>query len=161
MVFALLVTFYFHALEKEMATHSSILAWRTPGMGEPGGLPSMWLHRVGHDRSELAAAAAGRYRLPPIKREEWAVRIKSFKRLFVLFWFGFSVVYSYGFSMQFVFCHWHRILSLGCCLLSDRGLFHWFGLCSRGKHFWEEIKWVFFFTLSGEGKSHINAGFYM
>ena len=42
-------TFQFHALEKEMATHSSVLAWRIPGMGEPGGLPSMELHRVGHD----------------------------------------------------------------------------------------------------------------
>ena len=42
-------TFHFHALEKEMATHSSVLAWRIPGMGEPGGLPSMGSHRVGHD----------------------------------------------------------------------------------------------------------------
>ena len=42
-------TFHFHALEKEMATHSSILAWRIPGMREPGGLPSMGLHRVGHN----------------------------------------------------------------------------------------------------------------
>ena len=42
-------TFHFHALEKEMATHSSTLAWRIPGTGEPGGLPSMGLHRVGHD----------------------------------------------------------------------------------------------------------------
>ena len=42
-------TFHFHALEKEMATHSSILAWRIPGTGEPGGLLSMGLHRVGHD----------------------------------------------------------------------------------------------------------------
>ena len=42
-------TFHFHALEKEMATHSSVLAWRIPGMGEPGGLPSMGWHRVGHD----------------------------------------------------------------------------------------------------------------
>ena len=42
-------TFHFHALEKEMATHSSVLAWRIPGMGEPGELPSMGLHRVGHD----------------------------------------------------------------------------------------------------------------
>ena len=50
-------TFGFHALEKEMATHSSVLAWRIPGMGEPGGLPSMGLHRVGHDWSDLAAAA--------------------------------------------------------------------------------------------------------
>ena len=51
-------TFYFHALEKEMATHSSILAWRIPGMGEPGGLPSMGSHRVAHEWSDLAAAAA-------------------------------------------------------------------------------------------------------
>ena len=42
-------TFQFHALEKEMATHSSVLAWRIPGTGEPGGLPSMGSHRVGHD----------------------------------------------------------------------------------------------------------------
>ena len=42
-------TFHFHALEKEMATHSCVLAWRIPGMGEPGGLPSMGLHRVRHD----------------------------------------------------------------------------------------------------------------
>ena len=41
--------FHFHALQKEMATHSSILAWRIPGTEEPGGLPSMGLHRVGHD----------------------------------------------------------------------------------------------------------------
>ena len=51
-------TFHFHALEKEMATHSIILTWRIPGMGEPGGLPSMGSHRVGHDWSDLAAAAA-------------------------------------------------------------------------------------------------------
>ena len=49
-------TFHFHALEKEMATHSSILALRIPGTGEPDGLPSMGSHRVGHDWSELAAA---------------------------------------------------------------------------------------------------------
>ena len=51
-------TFHFHALEKEMATHSSVLAWRIPGTGEPGGLPSMGSHRVGHNSSDLAAAAA-------------------------------------------------------------------------------------------------------
>ena len=44
------LSFHFHALEKEMATHSSVLAWRIPGMGESGGLPSMGLHRVGHDK---------------------------------------------------------------------------------------------------------------
>ena len=45
-------------MEKEMATHSSVLAWRMPGTGEPGGLPSMGLHRVGHNLRDLAAAAA-------------------------------------------------------------------------------------------------------
>ena len=50
--------FHFHVLEKEMATHSSVLAWRIPGMEEPDGLPSMGSHRVGHNWSDLAAAAA-------------------------------------------------------------------------------------------------------
>ena len=50
-------TFHLHALEKEMATRSSVLAWRIPGTREPGGVMSLGLHRVGHDRSDLAAAA--------------------------------------------------------------------------------------------------------
>ena len=50
--------FHFPVLEKEMATHSSVPAWRILGMGEPGGLPSMGSHRVGHDCRDLAAAAA-------------------------------------------------------------------------------------------------------
>ena len=54
-------TFHFHALEKEMATHSSVLAWRIPGKAEPSGLPSMGSHRVRHDWSDLAAAAAAAY----------------------------------------------------------------------------------------------------
>ena len=53
-------TFPFYALEKEMATHSSVLAWRIPGTGEPGGLPSLGSHRVGHDWSDLAAAVAAK-----------------------------------------------------------------------------------------------------
>ena len=48
--------FHFHALEEEMATHSSVLAWRIPRTAGPGGLPSMGSHRVGHDWSDLAAA---------------------------------------------------------------------------------------------------------
>ena len=56
-------TFHFHPLEKEMATHSSVLAWRIPVTGEPGGLPSMGLHRVGHDWSDLAAVAVAAYRV--------------------------------------------------------------------------------------------------
>ena len=50
-------TFHFHALKKAMATHSSVLAWRVPGTGEPGGLPSMGSHRVRHNWNDLAAAA--------------------------------------------------------------------------------------------------------
>ena len=59
--------FHFHALDKEMATHSSVLAWRIPGMGEPGGLPSMGSHRVGHDRNDLAVAV-NIIRRPPVTR---------------------------------------------------------------------------------------------
>ena len=51
-------TFHFDALEKEMATHSNVLAWRIPGTEEPSGLPSMGSHIVGHDWSDLVAAAA-------------------------------------------------------------------------------------------------------
>ena len=57
-------TFHFHTLEKEMATHSSVLAWWIPGMGEPGGLLSMGSHRVRHDWSDLAAAADSSLLLP-------------------------------------------------------------------------------------------------
>ena len=51
-------TFHFHALEKKMVTHSSVLAWRIPGTEEPGGLPSVGSHRVGYDWCDLAVAAA-------------------------------------------------------------------------------------------------------
>ena len=67
-------TFHFHALEKEMATHSSVLAWRIPGMGEPGGLLSVGLHRVRHDWSDLAEAAA-------IQIRSWTLRIPRTEEL--------------------------------------------------------------------------------
>ena len=60
----LYITFHFHALEKEMATHSSVLVWRIPGTEESGGLPSMGSYRVGHDWSDLAAAAETHIWLP-------------------------------------------------------------------------------------------------
>ena len=60
-------TFHFHALEKEMATHSSVLAWRIPGMGEPGRLPSVGSHRVGYEWSDLAAAAVLMHSHRPMK----------------------------------------------------------------------------------------------
>ena len=58
------LTFHFYALEEEMATHSSVLAWRISWTEEPGGLLSMGSHRVGHDWSDLAAVAAAAYNLP-------------------------------------------------------------------------------------------------
>ena len=82
-------TFHFHVLEKEMATHSSVLAWRIPGTGEAGGPPSMGSHRVGHDWSDLAAPAAAtaeemdkfleRYYLPRLNQEERENRNKTEK----------------------------------------------------------------------------------
>ena len=58
-------TFHFHALEKEMATHSSVLAWRIPGTGRPGGLPSMGSHRVGQDWSDLTVGVTQLCTLEP------------------------------------------------------------------------------------------------
>ena len=60
-VFTFTLTFHFLALEKEMAAHSSVLAWRIPRSVKPGGLPSVGSHRVGHNWSDLAAVAAGFY----------------------------------------------------------------------------------------------------
>ena len=76
-------TFHFHALEKEMATHSSVLAWRIPGTGYPGGLLSMGLHRVGHDWSDLAAAACGKQTKPDlvtVVTTSWEKRDSKYQR---------------------------------------------------------------------------------
>ena len=67
-------TFHFHALEKEMATHSSVLAWRIPGTGEPGGLPSLGSHRVRHDWSNLAAAAVWFHFLSSLQTDKFHPR---------------------------------------------------------------------------------------
>ena len=75
-------TFHFQALEKEMATHSSVLAWRIPGTGEPGGLPSMGSHRVGHDWSDLAAAGCnGSYTQSKGPVLKWTKQTDFFFRL--------------------------------------------------------------------------------
>ena len=71
-------TFHFHALEKEMATHSSVLAWRIPGTGEPGGLPSMGLHRVRHDWSDLAAVSQSKLK---------CTSMTTFKALFLIVYY--------------------------------------------------------------------------
>ena len=61
-------TFHFHALEKEMATHFSALAWRILGMGEPRGLPSMGSHRVGHDWSDSSSSRGKKNRIKKVRR---------------------------------------------------------------------------------------------
>ena len=81
-------TFHFDALEKEMATHSSVLAWRIPGTGEPGGLPSMGSHRVGHNWSDLAAAAVPFFWIQYICINIWY--------LFFSFWFKFTLYKTLG-----------------------------------------------------------------
>ena len=111
-------TFHFHALEKEMATSSSVLAWRTPRMGEPGGLPSMGSHRVGHDWSDLAAAAAACFNgIPQILIHCMFIFI-HFKILlnyhFIYFWLmGYSkvchLVSKYLVIIQRPLWFWHLI----------------------------------------------------
>jgi len=76
-------TFHFHALEKEMATHSSVLAWRIPGTGEPGGLPSMGSHRVRHDWSDLAAAAAAAVVIIITEKENFILKEKYLDPVFL------------------------------------------------------------------------------
>ena len=90
-------TFHFHALEKEMATHSSVLAWRIPGPGQPGGLPSMGSHRVGHDWSDLEAAAAVcicQSQLPNPFHRSFLPWFPSICSLFLYFCFADKFIYN-------------------------------------------------------------------
>ena len=75
-------TFHVHALEKEMATRSSVLAWRSPGTGEPGGLPSMGSHRVRHDGRDLAAAAAATAGEKLVDFTYFYISLKTYKETF-------------------------------------------------------------------------------
>ena len=95
-------TFHFHALEKEMATHSSVLAWRIPGMAEPGGLLSMGSHRVGHDWSDLAAAAA----------MILVFLIFDFKPTLSLF--SFTSSRGSSVSLHFLPLEWYHLCIWGC-----------------------------------------------
>ena len=95
-------TFYFHALEKEMATHSSVLAWRIPGTEEPHGLPSMESHRVGHNWSNLAAAAATLYCVNtthffPVHQGIWVIST------FWLLWIMLLWIFIYGCLHRYTF----------------------------------------------------------
>ena len=90
-----------HALEKKMATHSSILAWRIPGMEEPGGLPSTGSHRVGHDWSDLAAAAAaaGKFEkflntVIPLSLTVWDFQFPGFRHGFYSSWYVLDMAHN-------------------------------------------------------------------
>ena len=98
------LTFHFHALEEEMATHSSVLAWRVPGTGEPGGLPSMGSYRVRQEWSDLAAAAAAAHILSRISKP----------------WLWALTVWSPGFPMEGRQAPWGRnLLCFPFCQLND------------------------------------------
>ena len=94
-------TFHFHALGREMAAHSSVLAWRIPGTGEPGGLPSLGSHRVGHDWSDAAAACTISFDLKIAPQAQY------------LFFFLFRSVFSDQKKKKkefFLRYNWHLIL---------------------------------------------------
>ena len=108
-------TFHFHELEKEMATHFSVLAWRIPGMGEPHGLLSMGLHRVGHDWSNLAAAAAA------TRHKTQILCVKYF--FSNPFWAAKTLIVP---DSGFVCCSyslWTVALTLDCLQISSLGVF--------------------------------------
>ena len=95
-----LFTFHFHALEKEMVTHSSVLAWRIPGTGEPDELPSTGSHRVGHDWSDLAAVSCltckgflGLLGYSIVWFERW--KTQSFNFLFWLYKVQISFIFNF------------------------------------------------------------------
>ena len=111
--------FHFHALEKGMAIHSSVLAWRIPGMGKPDGLPSMGSHRVGHDWSYLAAAAAVPIKLTTItergrgkgKKKEKKIQKNLQNNLKKIINIFLESLLSESFPLQGVTVH---LTSLGC-----------------------------------------------
>ena len=128
-------TFHFPALEKEMATHSSVLAWRIPGTGEPGGLQSMGSHRVGHDWRDLAAAAAalqsslchvcvdGTFRgwthLLVTSNQRWTKKFfqKLINVLSMLLWFWYSIKNT----VEYIIWLWNVDHQMDSCKISGSG----------------------------------------
>ena len=99
-----------------MATHSSVLAWRIPGMGEPGGLPSTRSHRIGHDWSNLAAAAAAEQtRCPPVNERISKIRyihtMKYYSAIKGAVWMNLLCIFLFFFFMHFSKC---KELDLKC-----------------------------------------------
>ena len=122
-------TFHFHTSEKEMATHSSVLAWRIPRTGELGGLPSMGSHRVGHNWSDLAAAAAPNEMrdIYGFLGEPWERRpqdLRTGERELLIMIINYNFYYLEQWSSHFAECQ-NQFRSLQCHLIS-RILFHLF-----------------------------------
>ena len=107
-------TFHLHALEKEMATHSSVFAWRIPGTREPGGLPSMGSHRVGHDWSDLAAAwITQRTKIICNLKELVFLTVLFIKCLHLLIFFFFLTWrFCFLFSVDYGHCCQQKLLCL-------------------------------------------------
>ena len=111
-------TFHFNALEKEMATHSSVLAWRIPGMAEPGGLPSMGSHRVGHDWSDLATNVICNLWCPLYSARFDVCLPCSIYLYFILFLKLFWMIFHYMYIPQFVYSFFINIWVVSTfCLL--------------------------------------------
>ena len=113
-------TFHFHALEKEMATHSSVLAWRIPGTGEPGGLPSLGSHRVGHNWSNLAAAAAYRLYNPYFILQMWKLRLRKVKWSHTVTWLSRNRNENDQGVGAASFAHFHLYLRVIACYFPRR-----------------------------------------
>ena len=105
-------TFHVHALEKEMATHSSVLAFRIPGTGKPGGLPSLGSHKVGHDWSDLAAVAAGKNTEVGYHALLQGIFPSQGSNTRLLHWQGGSLPLVPPGKPPFTFCHWPKGTSL-------------------------------------------------
>ena len=108
--------FHFHALKKEMATHSSVLAWRIPGTGEPGRLPSMGSHRVGHDWSDLAAAAAAgiwqnkNYNFAIVALKLHLYCLQNFKIFFNIYLFNKLCIFIITIIQNCWYCYKHNFM---------------------------------------------------
>ena len=159
--------FHFHALEKKMATHSSVLAWRIPGMGEPGGLPSMGLPRVGHDWSDWASKQAIIQSFEHLRVKtvvSWRLGVFLLKSVTQKFYLSFQLVAC---PKDFRFKTTTSILIWTCSLLAyptgirlarptvtwgslfkDPQAFYWF--CFSGKHCTIQSKYFYFVSHSSK-----------
>ena len=112
-------TFHFHALEKEMATHSSVLAWRIPGTGETGGLPSLGSHRVGHDWNWLSSSISWRWKMTQFSKDLLTSKkmVISGARLEPLSNNSTSVLFSLYHTASEIYCCFQQMCKSKCFTL--------------------------------------------